>query len=138
MNSGYSDKTTTSARFRRGAFAAVLAVTMSLLVGCGGAGHSQAIAHKTMSAPAGLGTVAEVPARAACEHAVRIAPRLQSSAKSEIAGLCRRINSVVEDNEKTVRSICQEAANASSLTGEFAKQRTATTCYSDGMHLRNH
>lgn len=61
------------------------------------------------------------------------APSLAQSAKQEIATLCFRINFVPEDNEKTMRSICQEVANASSPTSDAARKRTASACYAVGM-----
>ena len=64
---------------------------------------------------------------------MRSAPSLTDAAKNEIATLCFRINYIPEDNEKTVRSVCQEVANASSLTSDAARKRTASACYVVGM-----
>jgi hypothetical protein len=71
--------------------------------------------------------------RLACEQAVQYAPALAAAAKEEIAALCFRINYIPEDNERTVRSVCQEVANASSLTSEDARKRTVSACYAAGM-----
>jgi hypothetical protein len=72
-------------------------------------------------------------ANVACERAVRSAPSLTAAAKEEIAALCFRINYVHVDNEQTMRSICQEVANASSLASEAARKRTISACYAAGM-----
>jgi hypothetical protein len=72
-------------------------------------------------------------AKSACERAVRSAPALAAPAKAEIARLCFRINYVQEDNERTVRAICQEVANASSPASDLARKRTAAACYAVGM-----
>jgi Mg-chelatase subunit ChlI len=71
--------------------------------------------------------------RSACEQAVRSAPALSLAAKREIAALCFRINYIPEDNERTVRSICQEVGNASSTASEAARKRTISACYAAGM-----
>jgi hypothetical protein len=71
--------------------------------------------------------------RTACEQAVQSAPLLAVDAKNEIAALCFRINYIPEDNERTVRSVCQEVANASSVTSEAARKRTVSACYAAGM-----
>ncbi len=71
--------------------------------------------------------------RQACERAVYSAPSIPDSAKHEIATLCFRINFIPEDNERTVRSVCQEVANASSLTSDAARKRTTAACYVAGM-----
>lgn len=131
--------TDTNAESRASAgFAAgvVLLAACALLVGCGGSSHATTAssnAHDPTTTSAHFRTVFERSARAACEKAVTSAPRLASSAKTEIAGLCWRINYVVEDNEKTVRAICQEVANGSSITSESAKHQTFATCYAAGV-----
>jgi hypothetical protein len=134
----------------------VLAVVLggSLVIGCGGAGHaSPTSAHGSTSVakevnpnarigaklqPAGDQITAQNAAitkraKAACEQAVQSAPALAASAKAEIAALCFAINYVTEDNERTVRSVCQEVANASSLASDVARERTISACYAAGM-----
>ncbi len=70
--------------------------------------------------------------RAACERAVQGPPGLSPSAKKELAELCFRINYIPEDNEATVRSACEEAANASSLSSVAARKHAVSVCYSQG------
>jgi hypothetical protein len=111
--------------------------TCVLLAGCGGSdpqAHTQTEQAKVVRSRPGI--VIPGPARAACEEAVKSAPLLPSSAKPEIAALCYRINEVLEDNEKTVRSVCQEVANASQLSSESARTRTVSACYTAGLKTK--
>jgi hypothetical protein len=123
------------------------------LFGCGGTGHASTVASSSASTtasttktvnrgarpePAGdvvtpKNAVITKHDRASCEQAVQSAPALAAAAKPEIAELCFRINYVREDNERTVRAVCQEVANASSLSSEAARQRTVSACYVAGM-----
>ncbi|HEY1450296.1 MAG TPA: hypothetical protein VGF47_05025 [Solirubrobacteraceae bacterium] len=129
------------------ALLALLACVLLVVVGCGG----------TKATPSTARTATRVEARLprrpqpagdvftpkndevsrqnqmACEAAVRSAPSLTAAAEHEIAALCYRMNYVREDNEKTVRSVCQEVANASSLTSDAARKRTISACYEAGM-----
>ncbi len=124
-----------------GSALAVLA-SGALLVGCGGVGGTASSSTaKATSTARTVSQESESPqqaaisrhAKLACEGAVQDVPSLTPSAKAEIAALCYRINYVREDNEKTVRSVCQEVANASSLSSEAARKRLATSCYTKGM-----
>jgi hypothetical protein len=125
----------------------------ALLIGCGGASHPATDAtakpaskttgpieakHPLRPAPEGdlsspKNSAISEHNKASCERAVQSAPSLTDAAKSEIGALCFRMNYIKEDNEKTVRSICEEVANASSLTNEAARKRTITGCYLAGM-----
>ena len=132
----------------------VLLVGGLLLVGCGGAAHAPSTnASRPVSVvtetnpnarmgaqpqPAGdqpstQNAAITARAKAACEQAVQSAPALAASAKPEIAAFCFRINYIRADNEGTVRSICQEVANASSLANEAARKRTISACYEAAM-----
>jgi len=115
---------------------AIVAVAVCLaLAGCGSSGDPAAT-HAAATVSTGSrspGIVEPRAAKAACERAVKEAPRLAASAKPEIAELCWRINKVVEDNEKTVRAICEEVANASQLSSESDRQRESASCYAAGM-----
>ena len=119
----------------------------ALLAGCGGAGGHVNSGHVATKSAATTSTTLKplagvpIPAKdvpivardtAACEGAVKSLPGLSTSAKSELAGLCFRINYVPEDNERTVRAACEEAANASSLASDSARKRAAAECYSHG------
>jgi hypothetical protein len=121
----------------------------ALLAGCGGAKDaSSADPPRSTSVPKEInrgkrpqpaGDIASVHNAAiakqdteVCEQAVRSAPSLAAAAKAEIAALCFRINFVREDNEKTMRAICQEVANASSLSSDVARKRTVSACYAAG------
>jgi hypothetical protein len=152
---GFSKTMSAQSKISRGLAISVIVLLGSLLlVGCGGTGHTT-----TTSAPKSPGVAKEVNpnavvgarpqpagdqpttqnaaitkrAKAACEQAVRSAPDLAAVAKDEIAALCFRINYVPEDNENTVRSVCQEVANASSLASEAARRRTISACYAVGI-----
>lgn len=130
---------------------ALVVLSCVLLIGCGGAKKdpppSEGSHSSTSAAPVGRGNRPQ-PAgdvasskndaitsqdKAACEQAVQSAPLLAAAAKTEIAALCFRINYVPEDNERTVRAVCQEVANASSLSSETARKRTVSACYAVGI-----
>jgi hypothetical protein len=127
---------------RQIALAGALVVSLAIgapIVGCGGASHSSRNASSTKIAKPRK-SADRIPARymglvrraiSACERAVQAPPGLSAEAKSELADLCFRVNYVQEDNEATVQAACQEAANASSLTGD-ARERAALDCYKQG------
>jgi hypothetical protein len=140
----------TKIRRNLSSFVLAAAVACAFAVGCGGAkdASSAAAPRSTTVAkeinrgkrpqPAGDIPSAKNAAitshnKAACEQAVQSAPSLTAAAKTEIAALCFRMNYIPEDNERTVRAICQEVANASSLSSEAARKRTVSACYEVGM-----
>jgi hypothetical protein len=119
---------------RRIALASAILASLAigaLLLSCGGTDQGSALTTLARK-PA-----ARIPARyvgivkrnmMACERAVQAPPGLSAEAKNELAALCFRVNYIPEDNERTVRAACEEAANASSVTGD-ARKRAAQECY---------
>lgn len=114
-----------------------------LLTGCGSGGGDSGRAASTKGPPADAvvyspgrprrhGEQQPAPALAACHRAVARYTTLQSAAKHEISELCYRINDVVEDNEATVESVCQELANAVTAAGDSeGKKRVYSTCFGE-------
>jgi hypothetical protein len=107
------------------------------LIGCGGSGAGPKAGPpvrrvSSVSAPASSdGQQAAAPALAACKRAVAKPMSLSGGAKREIAELCDRINTVIEDNEATVKAVCQELANAVTQSAAATRKRTYSTCYSE-------
>ena len=109
----------------------------ALAIGCGGSGSSS----KTTPAanrPATTSTPAEVHgeqvtavALAACRRAVSRPASLSAATKREIGELCDRINDVVEDNEATVRAVCQELAHAAASPSESTGKSIFSDCYAE-------
>lgn len=119
----------------------VVVLCGTLIIGCGGstssskttsaASHSSPSATPTSTAAAGQGQQAAAPALAACRRAVARPASLSASAKREISELCDRINYVVEDNEATVRAVCQELANAAAPPNTSARKSVFSGCYAE-------
>jgi hypothetical protein len=115
----------------------------ALMAGCGGSSSSSATgsaATGSSSSTPTTSTVAETrvrgeqptaPALASCKRAVAQEATVAAAAKPEISALCDRINDVVEDNESTVQAVCQELANASSVSSGAARKRIDSTCYAE-------
>jgi hypothetical protein len=112
------------------------------LIGCGNAGdgsQSGSVASRVRSAPAGKPAVASykrgeqavAPALAACKRAVTTTASISATAKQEIGELCDRMNVVIEDNEATVRAVCQELASAISSPSAAARKRVFSGCYAE-------
>ena len=113
-----------------------------LLSGCAGSSSSS----KTRSAASPPTTTSRAPAEtpnhrhfsqdtasalAACRRAIARPTSLLASAKREITALCDRINDVIEDNEDTVRAVCQELASAVSTSNATAKNLVFSDCYAE-------
>lgn len=58
-------------------------------------------------------------------------PGLSERARHEIGALCDRVNDVVEDNEATVRAVCQELALAAGAAGRSSRGRVFAECYAE-------
>lgn len=135
----------------RGLFSLLsVAVVVVLLVGCGGSGHGARTArvstrpvNNTSSAALAARsrlqrqkpTVAVVAkALAACKHAVRAGAGLSGASKSELDGVCGKVNGVPADDVRLVRVVCNEVVSASSsISGEAARRRGYAACYARAM-----
>jgi hypothetical protein len=117
----------------------VAALCSALIVGCGGSSSSsKATSAASRSSPSAavpsteaVGNQATAPALAACRRAVARPPSLSASTKREIGELCDRINDVIEDNEATVRAVCQELANAATSANTSSRKSVFSDCYAE-------
>jgi hypothetical protein len=126
-------------RLLTGLFSALLLCGL-LLSACGGASDgsrttpvaSQPGATTTSTSPSHRRfTQATAPALAACRRAVARPVALSASTRQEISALCDRINDVIEDNEATVRAVCQELASAVPAPNASDRKRRFADCYAE-------
>jgi hypothetical protein len=120
----------------------VVLILAALIVGCGGS--SGGVEARSVTSPStssstasdmtgetGPGKQPAALALAACKRAVTRPASLSASSRREISELCFRINDVVEDNEPTMRAVCQELANAATQPDTPARKSVFATCYAE-------
>jgi hypothetical protein len=117
----------------------------ALLAGCGSASAGNSSSSSKSAArtsSTSVASTAEAPprpqvesipqARGKCRRAVRAAPLLPAQSKSELDGVCGKINGAIQDDRRLLGVVCHEVANGSPISKESARARAYSTCFAEG------